>query len=426
MRAVGAILLFGLVAGVAGAVPAAGAARWTVARNLPGTAGAGFPFDVDVGPRGTAAVAFIRDGVQVIRRDRRGRWHAPERVSPADASVTAPDVELTAQGEIVVAWTQAVGESTVPPVGANAVRVAVRGRDGDWDRRAVGRTPHFIDAGLRLAVDARGDAAVVWSGSLTRRGSDRLLVAMRPAGRRFRPGQSLGEAGADQRVDLDDRGRALLAWTRTIPPAHLVSQIRFTTCLPGGACAPAETIADGRVGGPELAVVPDDSIILGWRADELGLGATRTGLPTVAARPGTGEWSAPRGLSDVRTPGLHLGVSGAGEVLATWAPAPPDYPLPAERALYAATRPRGGDFGAVTRTSDVLDGPLAVLANGGAVTVAAGGGIEGAARPPGGTFAKVSRLSRSGDFPSLSAWGNVALAVWPARDWLRAARWRAR
>ena len=128
-------------------------------------------------------------------------------MSPADASVTAPDVELTAQGEIVVAWTQAVGESTVPPVGTNAIRVAVRGRDGDWDRRAVGRTPHFIDAGLRLAVDARGDAAVVWSGSLTRRGSDRLLVAMRLAGHRFRPGQSLGEAGADQRVALDDRGK---------------------------------------------------------------------------------------------------------------------------------------------------------------------------------------------------------------------------
>jgi hypothetical protein len=409
-----------------GAAPAAGAVRWTAARNLPGTAGAGFPFDVDVGPRGTAAIAFVNDGVQVVRRDARGHWHAPERVSPADASVTAPDIELTARREIVVAWTQAVGDSALPPVGPSAIRVAVRRRDGGWRGRAVGRTPHFIDAGLQLAVDARGDAAVVWSGSLRRTAAERLLLAMRPAGRGFRPARSLDEGAIDQRVALDERGRARLAWTRTIPPGHLVAQIRFTTCQPGGGCEPVETIASGRVGGPELAVVPDDAIVLGWRADEVGLGATRTGLPTVAVRTRGDAWSEPRALSDVRTPGLHLGVSGAAEVLATWTPAPPAYPEPAVRALYAASRPRGGDFGVVTRTADVLDGPLAVLADGSAVTVAAGGGIEGAARPPGGTFAKVKRLSRSGDFPSLSAWGRVALAVWPVGDRLRGAFWRAR
>ena len=423
VRACAVILLCGLFAGVAAAD--APAAAWSSASDVSGTAGAGFPFDVDVGPRGTAAVAFVRRGVQVVRRDALGRWHAPERVSPARASVTAPDIELTGRGEIVLAWTQAVARRALPPVGPNEIRVAVRRRNGGWRGRAVGRTRHFIDAGLRLAVNLRGDAVVVWSGS--RRGGSRdvLLAAGRRAGHAFGRAKSIGEPGSDQRVAVDPHGRALMAWTRTIPPEHLASQIRFATREPGGAWARPATVASGRVGGPELAIVPGGSLVLAWREDELGLGATRTGLPAVAVRSESGDWSTPSQLSEVRTTGLHLGVSARAEVLATWSPAPPAFPQPAERALYAASRPQGQDFGPVMRTGGVLDGPLAVLADGSAVTVAAGAGIEAAVRPPNGAFAPAGRLTRGGDFPSLSAWGDVALAVWAVRGRLRAATWRA-
>ena len=422
VRSSAVILLCGLVTAAAGvAAPAAPAVGWSAARDIPGSVGAGFPFDTDVGPRGTAAVAFVRRGLQVVRRDARGRWHAPERVSRARASVTAPDVEMTGRGEIVVAWTQALNRRALPPSGPNELRVAVRRRSGGWRGRAVGRTRHFIDAGLQLAVDARGDAAVIWRGG----SRDVLLAAARRAGHAFRPGRSLGEPGSDQRVAVDAQGRAFAAWTRTIPPQHLTSQIRFATRAPSGAWTRPTTVVSGRVGGPELALAPGEPTVLAWREEELGLGATRTGLPAVAVRSPSGAWSAPRRLSDVRTRGLQLGVSASAEVLATWSPAPPAYPQPGERALYAVARPRGQDFGPVTRTGSVLDGPLAVLADGSAVTVAAGGGIESAVRPPGGVFAPVPRLTRGGDFPSLSAWGAVALAVWAVRGRLRAASFRA-
>ena len=318
--------------------------------------------------------------------------------------MTAPDVELTGRGEIVVAWTQALAGRALPPSGPNQIRVAVRRRGGGWRGRAVGRTRHFVDAGLQLAVNARGDASVIWRGG----SRDELLVAARRAGGRFVRGTSLGEAGSDQRVAVDPRGRTFAAWTRTIPPEQLTSQIRFASRPPGGGWAQPETVASGRVGGPELALVPGDPIVLAWREDELGLGATRTGLPAIAVQTEPGAWSAPRRLSEVRTRALHLGVSAAAEVLATWSAAPPAYPLPAERALYAVARPRGQDFGLVARTGGVPDGPLAVLADGSAVTVAAAGGIEAAVRPPGGVFAPVPRLTRGGDFPSLSAWGAEA------------------
>ena len=422
MRSSAVILLCGLVTGASAvAAPAALAAGWSNARDVPGSADAGFPFDTDAGPRGTAAVVFVGRGVQVARRDARGRWHAPERVSRASASVTAPDVELTGRGEIVVAWTQGLARRALPPSGPNQIRVAVRRRTGGWGGRAVGRTRHFIDAGLQLAVNARGDAAVIWRGG----SRDGLLAAARRAGGRFGRGTSLGEPGSDQRVAVDAQGRVFAAWTRTIPPEHLSSQIRFATRSPRGAWRRPATIAFGRVGGPELALVPGEPSVLAWREEELGLGATRTGLPVAAARSEAGDWSPPRRLSEVRTRAVRLGVSAAAEVVATWSAAPPAYPRTGERALYAAARPRGQDFGPVARTSGVLDGPLAVLADGSAVTVAAAGGIEAAVRPPSGVFAPVGRLTSVGDFPLLSAWGATAEAVWAARDRLRAATFRA-
>jgi hypothetical protein len=419
VRACAVILLSGLLAGGFAAAAPAAPAGWSAGRAIPGTADAGFPFDVDVGPRGTAAVAFVRRGVQVARRDARGRWHAPERISPARASVTAPDVELTGKGEIVVAWTQALTGGTLPPDGPNQIRVAVR-RNGAWRGRAVGRTRHFIDAGLQLAVNSRGDAAVVWRGG----SSDLLLVAARPAAGAFRKGITLGEPGFDQRLAIDAQGRTFATWTRAIPPEYLTSQVRFASRTSRGGWTRPETVAAGRVGGAELALVPGEAIVLAWREDELGLGATRTGLPVVAVRPEAGGWSAPRRLSEVRTQALHLGVSAGDEVLATWSATLPAYPATGERALYAAARPRGQDFGPVVRTSGMLDGPLAVLADGTAVTVASAGGIDTSVRPPGGVFGAVGRLTNGGEFPSLSGWGTTAVAVW-ARGRLRAASFRA-
>src|SRR5690349_24961015 len=105
MRAVRAWSLVVSLA-VTAAAPAGAAAAWSGPVAVPGTAGAGFPFDVAAGADGVIAVAFVRDGVRVALRDARGRWEPAQRVSAADATVTSPDVEGSAGGAVVVAWTR--------------------------------------------------------------------------------------------------------------------------------------------------------------------------------------------------------------------------------------------------------------------------------------------------------------------------------
>ena len=388
----------------------ADAAGWSPSRAVPDSVGAGFPYDADVGGGGRLAVAMVRRGVRVIVRDPAGGWGAPELVSRPRASATAPDVEVTGRGEVIVAWTQS-SSRRLPISGPNAVRVAVRSRRGRWSSWTVGGTRHFIAAEPRLAVNARGDGAVIWRGWRRRGGRDRLLAAFRPAGGAFTRAVSMGETGIDQQVAVDRGGRVFAAWTRTLPPQHLRSQVRFARRVAGTWSRP-ETVAEDRVGGPQLALVPDGSVVLAWRAAERGLGATRTGEVVSAVRSPGGAWGPARALSSVRTKAIHLGTSSAGEVLATWTPAPPPLPERQQFALYLATRPPGGDFGPVTVTPDLVDGPLAVTADGTAVTLVDLPAMRAAVRPPGGPFGAPVRLSRVGGYPTVSAWGDVAVAVW--------------
>jgi hypothetical protein len=141
---------------------------------------------------------------------------------------------------------------------------------------------------------------------------------------------------------------------------------------------------------------------------------TRSGEVVAAVRSPAGLWGPAQPLSSVRTKAIHLGTSAAGEVIATWNVAPAAFPASERPALHLTTRPPGGDFGPVAVTPDVVDGPLAVLGDGTAVTLLEQGGLRASVRAPGGAFGPPVRLSRVGGFPTVSAWGDVALGVWMA------------
>lgn len=386
------------------------AADWSPSAAVPGTVGAGFPYDADIGGGGRIAVGVVKRGIRIVVRDRAGRWATPELVSRPRASATAPDVEVTGRGEVLVAWTQS-SSRRLPISGPNAIHVAVRSVRGRWSSRVVGGTRHFVAAEPRLAVNARGDAVVIWRGWHRRGGKDRLLTAFRPAGGRFGRAASMGEEGIDQQVAVDRTGRAYATWTRTLPPQHLRSQIRFAARAAGGWTRP-ETVAEDRVGGPQLALVPDGSVVAAWRASERGLGATRSGEVMAAARSAAGVWGPARALSSVRTRGIHLGTSSAGDVVAAWSPAPPPLPERQEFSLHLAVRPAGGDFGPASVTPDLVDGPFAVTADGTAVALMEERGVRAAVHPPGGSFGPTVRLGRVGGYPALSSWGDAAVGVW--------------
>jgi hypothetical protein len=409
------------------AASARAAAPWTSPAPVPGSAGVGFPYDVAAHSDGTAAVAFIQGGIRVALRSPDGRWTQAEKVSKGNTGVAAPDVAFDGAGEILVAWTQNTIHGAAPLQGANYVRAAVRGADGRWGTpRTIGRTRHFIDGQPRLATDARGDTVLAWRGL---RGSgaharDVLQVSYRPAGGAFGAARSLGEAGIDLQVAIDARGTAYAAWSHTRAPYHVASSIRLAARKRTGGWGRAQTIYADSAGDPQLAPTPGGSLLLAWRGGQQGVGATRTGFAMTAERDAAGILSGALLLSTTRTVGPQIAVAPSGETVIAWsAPSAALDPTAGMPALQWTARPAGDTFALPPQMAPGLRaGPLAMLADGTAITVWSGtSGLRAAVRPPGGAFTAAEAITSRGDFPVLAAGDRLAVAVWLGRGRLMTA-----
>jgi hypothetical protein len=420
-RALGALALLATFA----APTVARAGPWTSPTAVPGSGGVGFPYDVAAQRDGTVAVAFIQDGIRVALRTRSGAWTRAEKVSEGRTGVASPDVAFGDRGELIVAWTQNTVHGAAPPQGPSYVRAAIRSAGGRWSApRTVGRTGHFIDAEPRLAADARGDAVLAWRGlSASGPGArDVVRMAYRPGQGAFGAPRSLREPGIDLQVAIDERGTAHAVWSHTRPPYHLASSIRLATRTRTGSFTRPATIYADSAGGPNVAVPGDGDVIIAWRGGQVGVGATRTGFAMVSERSPDGIVEPPLLLSHTRTVGPQLAAGASGETVIAWsAPGEALDPTAGAPQLFWAARPPGGAFGAVQAAPGVRGGPLAVLADGTAITVWSATALRAAVRPPGGVFGPAETVAAHGDFPVLAAGDDIAVAVWLSRGRLMAA-----
>lgn len=420
------LALLALAVGLVGSPPAHAAAPWSSPARVPGSSGAGYPYDVAVEPDGTGAVAFIGDGIRVAIRSPRGTWGRTRKISDGRNPVMAPDVAVDAAGEVLVAWTQSSVPRNAPPVGRNAIRVAIRSPGGHWSApRTVGTTELFIDGQPRLATNARGDAVLGWRGVGGTGATNVLLrAASRPARGTFGRARSLGEAGVDLQLLLDDRGVAYAAWTYLSPPSYLESSVRLATRTPAGSWSPAVTVDAVKAGGPQLALTADRRLVIAWRAAQQGLGATRTGLATVTERTTDGRLQPPQLLGQTPTPGPQIAIGPTGETLVVWNNTSALEIGAGPATLSWTARLPDGTFGPADSRPGVGPGPVAMFGDGTAVTMWGTTTLRAVVRPPGGRFGEAELVARRGRFPVLAAGKHIAVAVWLADGRLMAARRR--
>jgi hypothetical protein len=174
---------------------------------------------VAIDKRGDAIVAWVamRGSAFLVRtawRDIDGRWSAQPVIGRASAiaePMEPPRVGMDARGDAMVVW-------------VDPARV-LGGRRTMWARfRRVGRgwgaaeriADVTYESSSSFAMDARGDAVVVWE---DKRG---IEVALHPAGRRWQTphtvvGRKRAEVAFEERpiVALDARGDGVVAWQST-------------------------------------------------------------------------------------------------------------------------------------------------------------------------------------------------------------------
>jgi hypothetical protein len=408
-------LVFLASAVIAGALAGPASAAWTGASDLAPANPAGKPVgspSVALAPDGTGFAAFQRyDGanlrVSVATRVPGGGFGAPRDLSPAGKEAFNPAVAVDRQGNATLAWLQgpdftiqarfrpAGGDWTEPTTlsttgvisgpavaaGDNGAAVVAWGRaTGGPVRRVEAATraagdvvfglAKFVspDAGtalcgtLRVAMDAAGDAAAIWTRRTSAAGDYRAETAVKAAtAAEFQPSESrsapTGEAGCNADIRMTPGGRVTAIWDH-----RDAAGANFYVAVADRSAPFATGTWSGQTKISTLTVDSTEPVVA---LDEAGnAGATwLAGGQIVSAFRGGGPFSAPptplSGATTLR--GAAVAASRNGDMLAAYVGT-----SNGSDAIFSARRRTGTAFGdvlpvAVTSPGNRLDSPQVAL-----------------------------------------------------------------
>jgi hypothetical protein len=413
-------VLLTLAAAAAVAAPAA-SAQWSTPETI--TRSSDVQFDFAVAADGRAATTWVGDGyVRVAVRPPGGSWGAATRISSGRNGVNRAAVTVTGNGEVVVAWVQSSSPARSHAVrGPLTIRARARGKAGNWgSERTLGRTSHFVEAGIDLAANAAGESIAVWRG--LRPGGRHSIETVQSAFRRpstaFGGAQTVVEpqdrSASGQVVALDDRGTAHVTWNGgAAPVVRLASRTRGAT----GSWGTPRALGTAPSSNPRIVVAPDRGATAIWRGatiDTEGNGIQSGALLTRRRTP-SGSLSAVQRLTATPVHDYWLAAGRDGQVSAAWPEGGDE--IGAGGTVRVRTRPaRGADFGpeqvVATGGADGYHGGLASLSDG---TLLFAWSFQRrarvAARPPGGSFGG-AEFDQPGAYPLIGAAGSGAVIAW--------------
>lgn len=240
----------------------------------------------------------------------------PETVATDEGSIGEPAVAIDRSGEAMLAW-----------VAGGSLRLATR-------RSPAGRwhvSPRSFPGGLRpqLAMDSAGDAILAWE---EWEGSALVIeTASRPAGHAWGPATPLsgaiGEGQGRWHLTMNARGDAAIVWSQyrhqEFPPLDAYYVLAATMTASSGTWSrPSELTTPAGGASPDLALNAHGEAIVAWRAYDQ---STRT-LSVEAAfgsmGPAGAAWSAPVALSGageyITEEGPRVAIGEDGGALAIW------------------------------------------------------------------------------------------------------------
>ncbi|HTN24949.1 MAG TPA: hypothetical protein VL120_13230 [Solirubrobacteraceae bacterium] len=357
-----------------------------------------------------------------------GRLGRAQTISRGRGIVRSPQIGVDESGNATAVWTQA---------GLHfSIMAAFRPHGKTFGAPVeLGRSRHFVDARPALAVGRFGDAVVAWnegrSVRVVRRGPSRCLPQRARAC--FSVPISLAP-GADQAVAIGPLGSAYVVWAamvRTGDDVH--TRLRMAVLRRGGRSLGSEHFLSdaGDASQPALAVQPDGSAAVAWRASLPAGGEQDNPAPIMAVTSSPAAVLAPP-QSVSTAPGRlpQLRVNGQGEAVMAWNQVDPTPGNPDGPQVAIAIRPAGGAaFGRPALLSppgvEATGASLAVDAPGNAYLLYGAGGQVAVTqvRPPGSVFGPPSTLPSAFAGGSLLAAGAriTAISAFAARtsvsDW---------
>jgi PKD repeat protein len=252
-------------------------------------------------------------------------WLAASPLSQTGAEFA--DTAMGSDGGAAVTWLQ-------PSAGGRTVQVALRGPLGSF-APALDVSPGAEIRAPQVAVDAAGDATVVWYGS---EGSNFLAEAATVMDGMPSAPVKLSEPGENAifpTVAMNDRGDTIVAWTRE-EGANVIVQASFRPAG-GSFSTPVSLSAKGQFASlPRVAIDAAGDATVVWDVNngkEVVEQATRSAA--------TGSFSKPEVLSNVTEPALYpfVAMNAEGDTAVTWIGFNGTVEI-----VQVAVRPAGGKF----------------------------------------------------------------------------------
>jgi len=341
--------------------------------------------------------------VQSAARPLGGSWQRPVTISKR-GSASSPEIAVDAKGNAIAAWTSYAAHRS-------SVQAATRAAGRRWSAPARLSAPGDSAARPHVAFDARGNALAVWQ--RMRAGRSSIRSARRPAGGRW--GRSVevarisatgGAESAIPRVAVDAKGNAAAVWTNVT--IGNMGAVQAALKPAGGAWRAPATLStsNGRSFAAEIVIDGAGNAVAAWLdyAGRVVRGAVHA--------PG-GRWGRSKALSRPRqvAGGPMLATGGRNTTIAVWTNL-------ASASVASATRRDGDDWQAtvdVARGVDAFSTPVALDARGNAVAVWIGddgGSEQGAVRAADGGWQAPADLAPR--LPGVEASGaEISVAVDP-------------
>ena len=268
-------------------------------------------YAVALAPDGTAHALWIEATgsnflLMASSRPRGGAWTTPAQVDTGSTTQdTEPSMAVDGQGNVVAAW-----RDYLPGRTGSVIRTSTLSA-GAWSpaQDLSPTTTHAFEP--EVAVDAKGDAAIVWTENIPSASGTHVVGSQRPAGGAWATSDiTTGTGAGAATVAVQPDGRAVALWTQT-------GTVQTTDAPLGGAWGDARQLAASN--GLNLSAVVDTSgqVVAVWR----GSGMSGASTIETATRPAAGDWGATTTLASTTTGlawQLDLGVGESGEALAAW------------------------------------------------------------------------------------------------------------
>jgi len=287
-------------------------------------------------------------------------WQAPEPISAPEAEAYVPQAAANAGGDATAVWMEFDGSDYV-------VRSAFRPDGGSWEAPTLVSAPGEEGGNPHIALDANGDAMVVWRGE--DEGQEVARAAYRPAGDDWQAPADVsdpGEAVHQLHNALYGNGEAMVVWAGSTNEVGDYAVVRAAHRSADGSWeAPVDVSDDGENAIPaDVAFDVDGNAAVVW-----GRSDGTHQVIQAAYRPVGAQWEAPVDLSEADADAMDAvvvlgapGVSSAAQGIATamWTRAE-TVPCPGESPCRSYTVQAAG-YDAFPEPSEGLDVPEAGVA----------------------------------------------------------------